>query len=297
MPGKFKISAVAVLIVSILFYLFFDTSKHYPAFSSVNPFAEDPYDAVGSFGIQAALLLALLSCMRAFGPSRASSVSENRKAFLARTQMMAILAIGITLAGDTIAMLRHPSLWTGPDSGHRLAVLLVGIGVLSAVVGCLLYRFTRGITLPVVPNTWNRAAIISIACALILALYPETLRHGLFGALFTVIVGMALLFIPMRELGIALVPYRTEAGQHDARWLRWFYSRRYLWSLVVIAGILTGLFFALAELRENSGWPHLSRHVLFVALIYASLETVGVLMGCVLLRKPLGLFSPNSRYL
>ena len=295
MSVKFKISAIAVLIVSILFYLFFEISKQDAVFSSVNPFAEDPYDAIGSFGTQAAAFLAILSCVRAFWPYPTNTESGNQRALLARTQMMTILAVGITLAGDAVAMLRHSSLWDKSYRGHQLAGLGGGMALVSAVAGWLVYRVAHGIALPVVPHVWRRAAIVSFAAALILALYPATLRQSMPGALFTAIVGMTLLFVPMWALGTALVPYRIELGQYDTAWLVRLYSRKYLWGLIVLTGILTGFFLALAELRGNGGWPHLTSKVFFVTLVYVGLETTGILMGYVLLRRPLGLFSQSQQ--
>jgi len=99
----------------------------------------------------------------------------------------------------------------------------------------------------------------------------------------------------MWALGTALVPYRIELGQYDTAWLVRLYSRKYLWGLIVLTGILTGFFLALAELRGNGGWPHLTSKVFFVTLVYVGLETTGILMGYVLLRRPLGLFSQSQQ--
>ena len=63
-----KTLAVIVFFLTIFFWAFFDNSKNLPALAVINPFAEDPYDAVGSFGIQLSLFAALLSLLRAFRP-------------------------------------------------------------------------------------------------------------------------------------------------------------------------------------------------------------------------------------
>jgi hypothetical protein len=52
-------AALLVFVLSILFYFFFDYCKHAPMLGAANPFAEDPYDAVGSFGIQLAFVSAV----------------------------------------------------------------------------------------------------------------------------------------------------------------------------------------------------------------------------------------------
>src|SRR5215470_15338252 len=56
MPNKFRINALILFALAILFYVFFMTSKHDGFLSVVNAFAEDPYDAVGSFGAQIVIL-------------------------------------------------------------------------------------------------------------------------------------------------------------------------------------------------------------------------------------------------
>ena len=59
MPRPLKVSAFITFVLAVVFYLFFQISKHDLALSQVNVFAEDPYDAVGSFGVQFALFTAL----------------------------------------------------------------------------------------------------------------------------------------------------------------------------------------------------------------------------------------------
>ena len=121
MPGKFKINTLSILALSALFYFFFMTAKHDPALSAANAFAEDPYDAVGSFAIQAAALIGVLSALRAFRPYRRGPPTDEQKILLARTQILAALAVIVTLASDIVAMARYPSLWIGPPGGYRLA--------------------------------------------------------------------------------------------------------------------------------------------------------------------------------
>jgi hypothetical protein len=127
MPSKFKINALIILALAALFYFFFMTAKHDPALSAVNAFAEDPYDAIGSFGVQAAAFIGILSTMRAFRLYRGNPPSDEQKVFLARTQVLAVLAVIVTLAGNIVAMARYPSIWIGSPYGYRLAALLSGL--------------------------------------------------------------------------------------------------------------------------------------------------------------------------
>ncbi len=54
MPRSVKVSALLAIGLAILLFLFFEICKHAPVFSQVKVFTEDPYDSVGSFGVQLA---------------------------------------------------------------------------------------------------------------------------------------------------------------------------------------------------------------------------------------------------
>jgi hypothetical protein len=55
-----RVSAL-VLLIAVWFYLFFQINKQSP-FVEANPFADDPYDAVGSIAIQVALIILTFAC-------------------------------------------------------------------------------------------------------------------------------------------------------------------------------------------------------------------------------------------
>jgi hypothetical protein len=295
MPNRFRINAGIIAALAVLFYFFFMTSKHDPGLSAVNAFAEDPYDAMGSFGIQGAAFLGILSLVRAFRPYRSGTAADKQKVLLARTQMLAVLAVAVTLGGDIVAMVRYPSLWVGSPDGHELAALLGGLGLSAVVAGGLAYRSIRGISLPTIPIVWKTAAIVTLATVVILAFYPDNLRHSIPGGLFTVIAGAILLFAPMWAVGMALVPYRTEAEQHETHTLSgWLRLYKYQLGFVVGLGILVGIFFVLGEATESGAGPDLAR-LAFVASVYIGLETAGVVIGYLFLKEPLGLFPRDSR--
>ena len=52
-----------IFVAAIIFFLFFQVNKRSPLVEA-NPFADDPYDAVGSIAIQVALLISLLTYAR-----------------------------------------------------------------------------------------------------------------------------------------------------------------------------------------------------------------------------------------
>src|SRR5215471_1695618 len=129
MSRSVKVSALLTLGLALLLFLFFDNCRHVPALSQVNPFAEDPYDSVGSFAIQLAPFFALVAILRAFRPYPSEKTRDRQLVLYARAAYFSCLAVAVTLVADIIAMLRHPSLWLGIAAGHVLLVL-VGIMVL-----------------------------------------------------------------------------------------------------------------------------------------------------------------------
>jgi hypothetical protein len=295
MSTKPRINSLIVAALAVLFCLFFMTTKHDPALSAVNSFAEDPYDAVGSFGVQAAAFLGLLSLVRAFRPYGAGALTDEHQVLLVRTQVLAVLAVAVTLGGDLVAMVRYPSLWIGSPAGYELAALLGGLALVAIVAGVLAYRTIAGMSLPTIPNVWKKAGMVSLAAVVILAFYPDDLRQSTLGGLFTVIVGAILLFATMGAMGMALVPYRTEARQHEKNTLSgWLHLYRSQLGFVIALGILMGLCLVLGESTEGEARLPLAR-LAFVASVYVGLETAGVLIGYGFLRKPLGLFHRDSR--
>jgi hypothetical protein len=80
MHGSFrqaKFATLAAFVLVVLFWIFFNASKHISALAQVNVFNEDPYDAVGSFGIQLAILAAVLSFVRILRPYPKGITPEN----------------------------------------------------------------------------------------------------------------------------------------------------------------------------------------------------------------------------
>jgi hypothetical protein len=131
--------------------------------------------------------------------------------------------------------------------------------------------------------------------AAVLVVYPEALRTSIAGELFTVLVGVLLLFAPMRFLLLALVPdpapapiEPADSGRFVPPWLPW--------AGVSVAGIVAGLLLVSAEMIGASGdsTPPVPR-LLLVASVYVGLEVAGLLIGYAMLRGPVGLApSPTS---
>jgi hypothetical protein len=206
MPRTVKVSALLTFGLAILLFPFFEICKHAPALSLVNAFAEDPYDAVGSFGIQLAPFLSLLAVLRAFRPYPFEKTRDRQQVLFARAAYGSCVSVAVTLCADMIAMIRHPSLWLGVSAGYVLAALLGGMIFLTTLVLWTLSRVTRPLPLPSPVQRWTQASAFSLAGILILALCPEALRQSIPGALLTIAVGALFLFVLVWALGTAIAP-------------------------------------------------------------------------------------------
>ena len=74
---QIKYISLLVFVLAILFIICFDKSKHVPFLKQTNPFAVDPYDAVGSFGIQFVFFVAFLTVLRAFRPYKSHGINSD----------------------------------------------------------------------------------------------------------------------------------------------------------------------------------------------------------------------------
>ncbi len=330
MPRSVKVSALLTFGLAILLFPFFEVCKHAPALSLVNAFAEDPYDAVGSFGVQLAPFLSLLAVLRAFRPYPSEKTRDRQQALFARAAYCSCLAVAVTLVADTIAMIRHPSLWLGVAEGYVLAALLGGMVLLTALVLWSISRVTRPFPLRSPLQRWTKASAFSLAGILILALYPEELRQSIPGALLTIAVGALFLFGLVWAVGTAIAPdldtpfedviddlvaaYQWEKVHTDPSdpslaldsvleklltlslvrsVFRWLNPRKHPWNIAILLGVFMGIALLRLEMSGEGGSPQIGK-LAMVAAVFIGAECGGVLLGYALLAKPLGLFRPDA---
>lgn len=204
---KLKTFALFVFGLSILFYFFFDFCKHAPALGTANPFAEDPYDAVGSFGIQLALLAALLTLIRAFRPYPDKEAAHGHILQTLRAGTVVLLSVTVTLAADAIGLVRSIVSGGASPVAWTLTGLLGGMALLTLAAGWIFLRAARIAEVPSVRRSWGRAVIFSGVAILIMAFYPLEWRNsGIPGAIFTALAGMALLFLTVWAVATATFP-------------------------------------------------------------------------------------------
>lgn len=254
-----------VSLLAFLFVLFFQVNKTGP-FRQANPFLEDPYDAVGSFAAQGAVLVAALTCARGLrflqDPSQASKTR-----LILRGDLLVLAAILLTLIGDAIAALTRPlapSLW-----GTVLEVELVLMFLLTFLGGLALALVFTPQQIPSPPSGLTPADAIDDLWTLVR---------------FT--VGRMRRFLPWAWI----------------RWVNDFNSdrlfmrlptvnpRSHPWRFACVLGLLAGISLALVQLQEGlaPNW----RIGLLLAGIFISGEFVMTLLGFALLGGFLGLRPP-----
>ncbi len=283
MPARFKVNTLLSAILAAVLYLFFMFAKHDPMLSTVAPFLNDPYDAIGSFATISSILLVIIALVRALRPYP-SPPTEERKVFLIRTHMAIALAVLITLAADLVAMARHPSLWLRSPLAGELIALLGGIIAFALAAVLLIRRSMSGITVPT-RLTWRGAIAVSLLALLILAVYPENLIDMLYGHLFTIFVGMLLLFAPMAALDIALVP----AAMASTAVVQTRRAKAAPWIIALLLAFGVGLLVFLGEAGEGGGRSVPLVRIATVFAVFVGMGTLGILVGYAFLRKPLGL--------
>jgi hypothetical protein len=330
MSRSVKVSALLTLGLAILLYLFFDSSKHFLVLSQVNPFADDPYDSVGSFAVQLAPFFALIAILRAFRPYQTEKARDRQLVLYARAAYFSCLAVALTLVADIIAMLRHPSLWLGVAAGYVLLGLIGIMVLLTTLVFWSIYRATRALSLHAPLQGWAKAGIFSLAGILLLALYPEELRQMVGGEILTIAVGIFFLFVLVWAIGTAITPslnsqfedviddlviaYQWEKARADQSnplfaldvmlekflalapvrsILRWLNPRRHAWNIVILLGVLMGIALLLSDMIGEGGQAQLGRLAL-VASIFIGVELGAVILGYVLLARPAGLFRSDA---
>jgi hypothetical protein len=286
MPHVLKRNALIVFGLAILFWWSFMFAKHDPHLRGIIPFSDDPYDAVGSFGIIVGILIALLSLVRAFRPYRKQPPTIAQYVYLLRSQEAVVLAVFLTLLADAVAMVRHPSQWVAAASRRELMLLLGGLLVITLSVQWLIGKSHERES-----TRWGRALVTALIATCVLAVYPEHLIHRIDTHLLTVVAGDVILFASIRVLLTAFFPDRSDerlsvprarGGRALSSWHKW--------TIVVAVGVLVGGFAFVGEMSEGGGPMHLS-HVLLVACVFVGLGLAGIVIAYALLATPLGLKS------
>jgi hypothetical protein len=251
-----------ILFAAIVFYLFFQVNKRAP-FVETNPFAVDPYDAVGSMAIQVALLIGLLSYARTLRWH--DDPSQETKARLSlRGDTLVLVAIFITLCADMIAEIVQPmppSYW-----GEVLRIelgLMSLLAIVSALALWVVFRRT-----PTAPPPSDLTPADAIDDLWSLARIP--------------VVRAGTIFPPTWVEWVK----RFNSDRLFAR-LLWVDPRQHPWRFACLVGLLVGIGLTLAKLQE--GLPPSLITALLLAGIFILVEFAATLVGFAIFGEYLGL--------
>jgi hypothetical protein len=258
----YKVTAL-IALSSVVFYLFFQINKNGP-FRLINPFAEDPFDAVGSFAVQGALLISLLTYARSLR-LRDDPTQSVKMRLIQRGNLLVLLAILVTLFADVIVVTYHPislSEW-----GIILLVELALMFLLTTVCALMLIAVFRHTPMEI-PSK-NLTPADAIDDLLTLARVPVMiLRPALPGALVAWVNGFN------SDLLFARVP--------------WFNPRMHPWRFACILGLIVGAGLFVAQLLLEGPPPNWLAGLL-VAGIFISAEFFAALAGFAIFGGYLGL--------
>ncbi len=258
-----RIHQVTALIfaTAIIFYIFFQVNKRSP-FVEANPFAVDPYDAVGSIAIQLALLISLLSYARII--RWRDDPEQSKQRLILHGNILVLAAIFISLCSDSLAELVQPI-----PSFLLSTILLLELGlmfILTLVCALALWVVFRHIPTASPPSN----------------LTPADAIDDLWSLVRVPIVRAS----PVLPPAIVVWVKRFNSDLIFAH-IPWVNPRLHPWRFTTAIGLLVGILLVIAQLQE--GLPPSLAIGLLVMGIFISVELVATLLGFAVFGGYLGL--------
>src|SRR4030042_1899332 len=256
------------LLAAIGFAILWQVSKGVP-FRAVNPFGQDPYDAVGSIAVQVALFVGALSWAR-FVRIRHDPSQSRMIPLIVRGDALVASAILVTIIADAIAVLaaRVPQTSWGN-------LLLAGLAAVSAsAMACLIALAASVPRLPPIEPPAD--------------LTPADAIDDLRIVVRRLVIRLRA-FLPGR-LVEWVEAFRAESAFRQVPWID---PRSHPWRFACASAILAGMALALAQLRE--GLPHSLESGLLVVFIFVGSEAAAVIAAFALFGKVLGLRPSRKR--
>ena len=278
----FKLNSIFTICLAVAFLLFFQFTKHNPMLAIIIPFGNDPYDAIGSIGIIIAGLLAVLAFIRSF----CKVLEERRRIIIARTQFSVVAVILVTLMVDSIAMVKHIPMWFGQPGAEELLALMVVMFILAMLLSFAISYSIREICLD--KRSWKKFLISSIIVIAVLTIYPEFIIQSNIGELFTLLVGILILFFWISALPEAFIPFNIESFDPTKTQPHQMSIQKEIVT-VMLLGIGIGMVVLIGE-WSGEGAPA-PEHIILLASIFIGMPLVSLLIAYYCLRKPLALFN------
>ena len=250
-----------ILLAAVIFYLFFQVNKRSP-FVEANPFAMDPYDAVGSIAIQVAMLISLLSYARIL--RMRDDPAQDKERLVLHGNILALAAIFITLCSDAVAEFVQP---IPPTAWKYILVIELG-GMFLLTLICALALWAVFNELSTSPPPTN--------------LTPADAIDDLWSLVRVPVVQAAATF------SSPLVDWvkRFNSDRLFSR-LPQLDPRMHPWRFTGAAGLLVGILLIMVQLQEGLP-PNLGIGLLLMG-IFLSVEFVAALVGLAIFGGYLGL--------
>ena len=189
-----KIITLMTCLQTILFVLFFDFSKHNAALAPLNPFLEDPFDAVGSFAVQLSAVAALLALLRIVRPYPRGVTLKN-VALILNCNLTALLAILITVIADSTALVRFLPKWIDHSAGWLLASLICGLLAVTTIILQRILFLGLSIKWFSKLRNWPQTLSVGLAGLIIMAFYLPAWRRVIAGSIISALLGIVFFLV------------------------------------------------------------------------------------------------------
>lgn len=323
MSRSIRIISLLVFFLSGVFIVFFFVSKQNPFFSNINPFAEDPYDAVGSFTIQLSFFASSLCLMRAFRSYDNCKSIANQNILLFRGLIISIVSVLITLFTDMIAIARYYSTWSNLFAGQLLALLIFGMILLTLFTLWFVIRHSDK-KFVMLSHSKKIISVSFLIYVLIFVVYPSGWRQNIFGEICTVALALVLSFLLIWLIVNSLFPISPNTYFEDSMddisavvlwitkhikiskflfspflklsnlsvfrlFINWLNPRLHRWNFAILIASLMAIYLTLVQTIGEGIKPGSSNFMLIV-VIFLSFESGAILFGYRLFADYLGIF-------
>lgn len=320
--NNYRLNSAVVFLLSLFFFWFFFFCKHYYLFANVITFNDDPYDAVGSIGIQVSFFAASLSLIRTFVSYIKRKLAEDQIILILRGNLVALLSIEVTMISNLTSLVRYIDKWIKNSMGITLVILVFSFLLLTIIIHFWSFLLVRKINIPFIHRHSYIKILWPISGFIILFFYPIILRESIIGAIFTACFGMILQITIVKSLSLLMLPSlnlkasdiiddirdllislrnhsaiskrlldKIEALSDSPKLkplIKWLNPRKHKLNLVVCLCICSGIAVAIIQ-TVDEGWSGFNVSSFLVLLLYVSLEFIVLLLFYLLFSDTLGI--------
>ena len=320
--NTYRINTIVVFSLSLFFCWFFFFCKHYNLFSNVITFNDDPYDAVGSIGVQVSIFASSFSLFRVFISYVKGIMHDNQIILILSGNLVALISIEVTMISNLISLVRYMDKWIKDSMGITLSILVFSFLLLTIILHFWSFIFVSKIKRPSIKKNSFIKILWPISGFLILIIYPIFLRKSIIGEIFTSCFGMILQITIVKSLSSLMLPSLSikysdliddmkdlliSLKNHSAfskrildkigaisdspklkPLIKWLNPRLHKLNLVICLCAFSGIALAIIQ-TVGEGWSGLNERSFLVFLLFVSLEFLILLLFYLLFSNTLGI--------